>query len=73
MRRSMSSRGVSERCELLYGVPLPLVRRGPVPHRRRRRRRRFGSCLLRVESRDEVVDVRGLVVGEAGVGLAGEP
>jgi len=59
--------GVSERCELLHGVLLPLVRGGPVPHRPLDRGRRFGCALVDRQDGDELVDVQGLVVGQAGV------
>jgi len=61
--------GVGERGELLDGILLPLVRRGPVLHRWHRCR--FGCSLVDVEYGDELVDADGFVVGGAGVGLPG--
>jgi len=66
--------GVGERGELLDGILLPLVRRGPVLHRWHRWHRcRFGCWLVDVECGDELVDADGFVVGGGGVGWPGQP
>ncbi len=72
MRGFDVAKGVGERGELLYGVLLPLVGSGPVPHRRHRRRL-FGRRVVGSQDSDELVDPQRLVVGEAGVGLPDQP
>jgi len=44
--------GIGQRCELLHGIFLPLVRRGPVPHRPNGFRRRFRGRLVCVKDGD---------------------
>jgi len=64
--------GIRQRRQLLDGVLLALVGGGPVPHRPYGRRCWFGCALVDGQGGDELFYVQGLVMGQSGVGLAGQ-